>query len=135
MRIPEQQHLRAGGAGQQSPSVRIARICAMGSAQAIIAAQFQDHNARAVHSRARGSRRETARRGFAADAGIDDLVTVTLFLEPRLEQFHPALFYAREPVAGADAIAEYENHGCLGVSRGGCKRSRRIGPKPFHERS
>ncbi len=46
-----------------------------------------------------------------------------------LQQCHPALFYVRQPVARADAIAEHENHRCLGPGRDAMRRSTRTGPK------
>src|SRR5258707_2025743 len=86
------------------------------------------------HERSRQAR-ESARGGLAANAGIDDLVTVLLLLEPRLQQRHPALFYARKPVAGTDAIAEHENHRCFGFGRKGCSHQYEQDQKPFHRRS
>jgi hypothetical protein len=45
------------------------------------------------------------------------------------------LFYVRQPVAGADAIAEYENHRGFGLRRSGCNDQDDKGKQPFHERS
>src|SRR3984957_277851 len=78
--------------------------------------------------------REAACGGLAANAGVDDLVTVISILEPRLQQCHPALFYARQPVAGTDAIAEHENHRRFGPGRDG-HQHRQQDQQPFHRRS
>ena len=110
---------------------RLARICAIGRARKpSLPPSSRITIARMVqHQRARQAG-EAARRGFAADAGVDDLVTVPLLLEPRLQQRHPALLHARQPVAGTDAVAEHEDRRRLGVCR-----SRRQPQRPTRTKS
>src|SRR5271156_1546613 len=107
--------------------------------QAVVAAQFQDDELGPVQRQGPRQAGQPARGGLAADAGVDDLVTVLLILEPRLQQRDPALFYVRQPVAGTDAVAEHENHRSFGgryaAGRNGRRHQHEQEQKPFHRGS
>src|ERR1700688_4620476 len=132
---PQQQYLGARRRREVDHAQQIGAHLRDGqSAQAVIAAQFQNDDLGVMQVERPRQPREAACGGLPANAGVDDLVTVISILEPRLQQRHPALFYARQPVAGTDAIAEHENHRRFGLGRNGHKH-RQQDQKPFHRRS
>ena len=51
---------------------------------------------------------QAAARGFAADAGVDDLVPVPLSLKSLCEQRDPTLLWP-DSVGGTQTVAEYED--------------------------
>jgi hypothetical protein len=114
----QEQHLRSGRCGELGhPREILPHLRDRQGAQTVIAAELQEHDRGVVQVERTRQTREPACGRFAADAGIDDLVTVTFLLELRLQQCRPALFDARQPVTGADAVAEDEDHRRCGICR------------------
>ena len=79
MRIPSSTTLRAGRRRQVDHLRQIgAHLRDRQRAQPIVAAQLQDHDLGLMQVERARQARQPARGGFAADAGVDDLVTVPL---------------------------------------------------------
>jgi len=95
-----------------------ARVLDGQSAQAVVGAEFQDHDLRLVGVECAPEAVPATRRGLAADAGIHYLVTVTLLAEPVLQAGDPA-FLGLQAVGRAEAVAEHEQGALLGSAGGG----------------
>jgi hypothetical protein len=78
------------------------------SAQAVVGAEFDDHDRRAVGGERAWQPRERAAGGLAARAGVDHAMPVAFGMQPRLQQGHPALLDA-DPVGCAQAVAEHDD--------------------------
>ncbi len=86
------------------------------SAQAVIGAQFKNDDGGMMLAQCLGYALAAAGGCLAADAGVDNLVLRTGALQFLLQQRDPACL-AWQPVAGRQAVAEYEDGLLGGVSR------------------
>ena len=110
---PEQQDLRSGDLGQHD---HVRKVVVNGlqrqATQAVIGAQFQQHQRRMMRSQQVGQSFQTATAGLATDAGVDDLVLVPLAAEPSLQQSNPA-FLGLQPIGCTQAVTETEDDAIL----------------------
>ena len=77
------------------------------AAQAVVGAQFDQHDVGLVFGQQGGQARAAAAGGLAADAGVDDARVVLLRGQPLFQQRHPA----RAPcqtIFGREAVAEHQ---------------------------
>ncbi|MEF8793106.1 MAG: hypothetical protein V5A50_05390 [Thiohalorhabdus sp.] len=85
------------------------------AAQAVIAAELDDHHRGPVLGQGVGEAGQATAGGVAPDAGVDDLVREAPIVQPLAQAVHPAVFH-RHPVGGADAVAHDQDNG-----GGGCR--------------
>ena len=78
------------------------------AAQGIVATEFQDHMGGLVLEQQARQPRAAARRGVAADAGIDHRGSELLLHQALLQQGHPAAA-APEPVLGRQAVSHHQH--------------------------
>ena len=88
------------------------------AAQAIVAAQFNDHQRRLVLLQQARQAAQSTGGGLAADAGIDHLPWRVLLSQLLRQQGHPALLQ-RHTVGGTDTIAQHQHTLGPGLRRPG----------------
>lgn len=76
--------------------------------QAVVSTEFNQYEFRLMLFERSGQALQTAGGGFAADAGIDDLLRVAFCLQSFPQQRNPAAFYI-DAVGGAEAVAPDQN--------------------------
>ena len=84
------------------------RLLERQTAQAVVGAELEQHDARMLHVQGARQTREPARGGLAADAGVHHAESVPFVLDLLCQQAHPSLLDA-EPKAGAEAVAKHQN--------------------------
>src|SRR5208283_1548017 len=84
--------------------------CDRSAAQSIIGAKFDDYDGRMVLFESGSYAIFAAKRGFAADAGVDHLIIKLFLLQALLQKIDPARAL-RQAVAGGQTVAEYHDHG------------------------
>lgn len=102
-------------AGLDDADQIITRLVQGVAAQAVVTAQCHDDYGRMVFPEGFFDPVESAERGIAADARVDDAIIEFVAQEALLQQGNPA-FALRQPVAGGNAIAQDEYGG-----RGACR--------------
>ncbi|MNX62154.1 hypothetical protein D3C86_931070 [compost metagenome] len=101
----EQQHLGTAGPGAVDHRSKILlQLSWQHPAQAVIAAQLEDHQFRFMLCKQRGQARLASGTGVATDGRIDHFVVETFAPEPLLKQRHPPQ-PGIQPETGADTIA------------------------------
>jgi hypothetical protein len=79
------------------------------AAQAVVGAEFQDDDGRALGGEGLGDARASAGGGLAALAGIDHAIMQLLARQPLPQQLDPAGL-ARDAVSRRQAVAEHQDH-------------------------
>ena len=88
------------------------------AAQAVVAAEFEDHEFRPIFRKHRRQAFEAAGRGFTADAAVDDAERGIFPFDSLGQQLHPALFLAYA-IGGAETVAPDKQIALLGRGRHG----------------